>query len=136
MTIARELGWTISAAVETTPELVVSTEDGFQGSDEDIWDKNDVSSNRDGGGMSTGVSAFAPQELDEHDANTPHGMAVSNNAEGLKTYIAAHPKVDLNELDEHVSLNITICALCAPPSYLGIHTGIYSLAPCLRQREC
>ncbi|KAF7985270.1 hypothetical protein HWV62_6407 [Athelia sp. TMB] len=101
LTIARELGWTISATVETTPELVVSTEDGFQGSDEDIWDKNDVSSNRDGGGMSTGVSAFAPPELDEHDANTPHGMAVSNNAEGLKTYIAAHPEVDLNELDEH-----------------------------------
>ena len=126
LSIARELGWTFSAAVEITPEVL--TEDGFQGSDGDIWDKNDISSNQGGGGMSTGVSAFAPPEVDEHDANTPHGMAVSNNAEGLKSYLAAHPEVDLNELDEHVSRN---SILCASPSYTRIHTGIYSLAPCL-----
>ncbi|KZP16837.1 ankyrin [Athelia psychrophila] len=99
LSIAGDLGWTESSGVTTTPGVLV--EDGSQGSEGDIWDKADAPSNHGAGGMGNSVSAVASAPLDERDAKTPHGMAVSNDVAGLEAYLNAHPEADLNELDEY-----------------------------------
>lgn len=103
LSIAGDLGWTESSGVTTTPGVLV--EDGSQGSEGDIWDKADAPSNHGAGGMGNSVSAVASAPLDERDAKTPHGMAVSNDVAGLEAYLNAHPEADLNELDEYVGFD-------------------------------
>lgn len=102
LSLARELGWTESNTANITPD--VPAEGPSRGSsDGDIWDKDDASSNHSGGGtMGNAVSAVAATPLDEFDAKTPHGMAVSDDAAGLGAYLDAHPEANLNELDEYV----------------------------------
>lgn len=94
--IARTLGWTEQAIVPAKGEPETPS------TDEDIWDKDEVSrGSSGGGGLAVSVSSMAapPKVID----NSIHGMALSNDITGLKEILEAHPETDLNVLDEFVS---------------------------------
>lgn len=99
--IARDLGWTEGALVSTPAEHETSVKPCAEGSSEDIWD-SDTASSSGGGGLGLSVSAMAPPPLDEQDAKTLHGLAVSNNAAGLAAHLDAHPDTGVDEIDQHV----------------------------------
>jgi len=95
--IARTLGWT-EGAPESRP--VVDT------AAEDIWDDDSdegASGSRRGGSGGMGLSVSTIPVPPKVDDRTIHGLAVSNDFDGLTALLAQHPETDLNELDEFVS---------------------------------
>lgn len=133
--IAHDLGWENGSnpapvpVKESSPEEIESIDD--------IWDDESSGSSTSesnpsggGGGMGTSVSAMAPPTADENDAGTLHGLAIANNAEGMSSYIDAHPDVDINELDEHVRTCCslaTYCLVSLSSVVIGIHPSTLSL---------
>ncbi|KAF7347913.1 hypothetical protein MVEN_01549200 [Mycena venus] len=97
--IAQSLGWTEGA--EVVPETTTKSED-FWDSDEDNDDatKQTKPANTSGesGGFGTSVSAMARPE-DERDGSL-HGLAVSNDIQGLVSLLQEDRNVNLNARDE------------------------------------
>ena len=98
--IARNLGWVPDAQPTSKPPLDVGRSSIDAGG---IWDDDDSGSTGGGSGMGPTVSIVQrPDDGDEHDPDSIHGLAVSNNAIGLLTHLQENPKTDINERDEFV----------------------------------
>lgn len=102
LVIAMDLGWKEGTLVSGPPEPQTSMDTSAEGSSEDIENSDTSPSSASGGGMGLSVSAMAPPPLDEQDAKTLHGLAISNNAAGLAAHLNAHPDISVDEFDEHV----------------------------------
>lgn len=101
--IAHTLGWTEQTIVETKIDVppVSSTAD-----EDDIWDNDEETKSRSGGGMGLIVSSLAapPPVFD----SSVHGLALSNDVSGLTALLERSPDTDLNALDEYVSTLFTV----------------------------
>ncbi|KAJ6519726.1 ankyrin repeat-containing domain protein [Mycena sanguinolenta] len=86
--IARSLGWTESAVL---PEGTKS---------EDIWDSDSNKPRGESSGFGTSVSAMARPEDDNESDTSLHGLAVSNNLQGLVSLLQDQPNVNLDVRDE------------------------------------
>ncbi|KAF7339545.1 hypothetical protein MSAN_02169000 [Mycena sanguinolenta] len=90
--IARSLGWTESVALAEATKS------------EDIWDDSDsekpTKSRGGSSGFGTSVSAMARPEADLESDNSLHGLVVSNNLQGLVSFLRDQPNVNLDVRDE------------------------------------
>lgn len=94
--IARSLGWSDQVA---STEVLKPRE-----SDDDetiVWDDDDSVQHGGGGGMGLSVSTMAAPE-EEYDGSV-HGLAVSNDSNGMALLLQENPATDLNTQDEFVS---------------------------------
>ncbi|KAF8527876.1 ankyrin repeat-containing domain protein [Hysterangium stoloniferum] len=85
--IARSLGW------EPNPHPAVAANEH----------QDEESSNGGGGGMGVSVSVISRLPLDEpeDDESTLHACALSNDATQLTSFLASHPDIDVNALDDY-----------------------------------
>ncbi|KAJ7103622.1 ankyrin [Mycena belliarum] len=90
--VARSLGWTEGVVLTDT----ASTEAGTENWDSDD-DDSPINSRGEPGGFGTSVSSMAQPE--EEIDNSVHGLAVSNNLQGLASLLQGDPSVDLNARD-------------------------------------
>ncbi|KAJ7783686.1 ankyrin repeat-containing domain protein [Mycena maculata] len=95
--IARSLGWSEGAVLAQPPRVETEAEE------HDIWDSDDdenkpTKSSGDSGGFGNSVSAMARGE-DEHDTSI-HGLAVSNDLQGLGSLLQKDSSVDVNARDD------------------------------------
>jgi hypothetical protein len=96
--IAQTYGWVEGA---THPPKTASTdrkEDGLDGLD----DEGEHASSSAGLGIT--VSSIVSPPPDEDELRTIHGLALSDNAQGLATYLRENPDADVDAVDEYVCL--------------------------------
>ena len=81
-----------------------------------------------GGGLGVAVSAIPQPPPDPKDAGTLHAFALSNDDQGLISFLNSYPDYNINLLDDYVSLLYT----CTNGSVLTgwILAGLCSSPPC------
>jgi hypothetical protein len=104
--IANKLGWNETDALPSKRKTNKGKGKINGGEDVDIWDSEDESSRSGGGGLGLSVSTMAHSK--EASEQTLHGFAVENNVKGIEDLLALVPDLDLNELDEHVSIGLIV----------------------------
>jgi hypothetical protein len=124
--IARNLGWVEGTA--SKPQQSLASEHGVK---EGIWDKDDGTASG-GIGWGTAVSTLAAPTSDENGSVTIHGLALSNDAPGLASFLRKHPHVNINETDEFVCLFYPGLRM---DDFDALPTGIYSTPLGFRQRQ-
>lgn len=100
--IAKGLGWNEADAWPDKREANKGKGKSPEGEDGDVWDSDDENTKSGGGGLGPSVSTMAHSK--EASEQTLHGFAVENNVKGIEDLLALVPDLNLNELDEHVSM--------------------------------
>jgi acyl-CoA-binding protein len=98
--IARSLGWVEGASI-TRKKSAESRE-----ADADLWDDEGTESRHGGDRMGKSVSAMVrPPEV--ADTSTIHSLSVSNDSDGLSSFLQEHPGTDVNERDQFVRIHLS-----------------------------
>ncbi|KAF9015062.1 ankyrin repeat-containing domain protein [Cyathus striatus] len=92
--IAASLGWRKRTNGESSDLTGKSVDDDWNGSD-----TSDSSGGGSSGGLGVSVSSMAPPP--ETNDGSVHGLAVSNDVDGLVKLLHAQPDVNINALDEY-----------------------------------
>lgn len=137
--LAKELGWDetkidtpVNDLSEDPRKGKGKTREGGEG-DDDIWDSEDESSatksrnKREGLGLTVSTMAGAKEASEK----TLHGFAVDNDVRGIEDLLIIVPDLNLNEMDEYVSLKLWLlyCFFSlVEPLKLFSTKGIYSVA--------
>ncbi|KAJ3574077.1 hypothetical protein NP233_g2005 [Leucocoprinus birnbaumii] len=98
--MAKELGWNETEQPSSSkPEASKGKGKSDEGEEGDIWDSEEESSSRSGGGLGFAVSTMSHTK--EKSERTLHGFAVENDVKGIEELLSLVPDLDLNEVDEH-----------------------------------
>lgn len=105
MEMAKEHGWNEQAIEQSGQGKPEGLSRGkVETNEEDIWDSEEASARQSGSSGGLGFSVSTMAHTKEASEKTLHGFAVENDMKGIEDLLSIVPDLNLNELDEHVSM--------------------------------